>query len=595
MRELSQRTHGCGEINEACVGQEVILMGWAQSVRHHGGLCFLDLRDRTGIVQGVVQVAPFESVLEDLRPESVVEIHGRVVERPKETVNEKLFSGRIEVSISVLNILGPCAVLPFPLDDRADKVSEDLRLTYRYLDLRRRINGDRLRLRSRAAREVRNYLDENGFTEVEIPCLFKSTPEGAREFLVPSRLNPGQFYALAQSPQQYKQILMVAGLERYYSLARCFRDEDLRADRQPEFTQIDLEASFVDREDIYGLVENLIRRLWKNLLEVEIPVPFERLPFRESMDRFGTDKPDRRFGLELSDLSDVFSHSGVRIFSEKLKAGGVVKALCVPGGADLSAGEWEGLEGAAKSLGAGGLGFIKVKSGEWRSPLVKFFSETEKAALAERLNVSEGDLVLLVADGWERACTVLGRLRLEAEMLLEKWGRGVKTKKTYDFIWVTDFPLISYDETSGRYVATHHPFTAPLKADIDRLSSDPLAVRGQHYDLVLNGVELGGGSIRLHSSELQRRVFSEVLKLDESVIESRFGYLLRALQLGAPPHGGIAIGFDRLVALLAGTNSIREVVAFPKTQRGQDLMSLSPGTVTDSQLRELGIGLIPKD
>lgn len=589
MRELSQRTHSCGVLQQENEGQTVVLMGWLQSLRNHGGLCFIDLRDREGVTQLVFEAEKFKEILPTLKPEAVIEVEGKVQLRPASTINDRLSTGKIEVQVSELILHNPCQTLPFPLDEKAENVSEDLRLSYRYLDLRRAAFQKRLRMRHKAAKVVRNYLDQEGFVEIEIPALFKSTPEGAREFLVPSRLNLGHCYALSQSPQQYKQILMVAGMERYYSLARCFRDEDLRADRQPEFTQIDLEASFVDREDIYRLIEGLIHELWKNCLDVSIPIPFGRIAYKEAMDRFGSDKPDTRFDLEIRDVSAIFKESNFQVFAKKVQSGEVIKALKVANLADMTAGEWASLEQLAKHLGAAGLTFIKIKNQEWKSPLTKFLSETEKKALTNELHLTEGDCVLFMADKWERACTILGKIRLEVAALLQKKGLLTISNTDYRFLWIVDFPLISYDEEQKKYVATHHPFTAPLKEDIPLLEKSPLAVRGQHYDLVLNGVELGGGSIRIHSADFQKYIFEGILKMDKSVVESRFGYLLKAFSFGAPPHGGIALGFDRLTALMAGTNSIRDVIAFPKTQKGQDLMSMSPGPVEEKQMRELGV------
>lgn len=564
-------------------------MGWVQSLRDHGGLCFVDLRDREGITQLVLEPQRFAKEIGILKPESVIEVHGRVQLRPPETVNAHLPTGEIEVQVEQLTVHNICQTLPFPMDDKAERVSEDLRLTYRYLDLRRRPNVERLRLRHRASHVIRQYLDQHGFFEIELPVLFKSTPEGAREFLVPSRLNPGQCYALTQSPQQYKQMLMVAGMERYFSLARCFRDEDLRADRQPEFTQIDLEASFVDREDIYALIEGLIAELWQQCLGIQLPMPLLRMPFREAMDRFGSDKPDMRFGVELQDVTDIFKNSEFKVFARVAEKGGAIKAINVKNFADITAGELTALEQTAKHMGAQGLGFIKIKAEGWKSPIAKFLSEQEKQALAQRLHLEENDCVFFMADAWEKACTVLGKVRLTIAEILEERGMLKRAKDDYKFLWVVDFPLLTYDEEQKKFVATHHPFTSPVKEDIPLLETDPHRVRGQHYDLVLNGIELGGGSIRIHSSDLQRQIFEKILQIPTDVVEDRFGYMLKAFSFGAPPHGGIALGLDRLVALMAGTPSIRDVIAFPKTQKGQDLMSMSPGPVDPKQLADLGL------
>jgi aspartyl-tRNA synthetase len=468
-------------------------------------------------------------------------------------------------------------------------VNEDLRLTYRYLDLRRPKMRRNLEVRHRATKSVRDYFDAQGFIEVETPILFKSTPEGAREYLVPSRIHPGEFYALSQSPQQFKQILMVAGVERYLQIARCFRDEDLRSDRQMEFTQIDVELSFVDREGIYALFEGMLKKVWKDILGVDLPTPFPRLPFTEAMNRFGVDKPDTRFGLELVDCTEIFRKSTFKVFASTAAAGGSVKALNARGLADVTQGELAGLEEVAKSLGAKGLAFIKVEGGEWKSPIVKFFSEAEKAELVRQLGMAEGDIVFFAAAPWEKACAILGRIRLECAALLQKRGKLSLPANQWNFLWVIDFPLMTYDEEAKRFVATHHPFTSPVPEDAALLDTDPQKVRGQHYDVVLNGMELGGGSIRIHQPALQEKVFKDVLKIPADVVESRFGYMLRAFRYGAPPHGGIAFGLDRMVALLCGTTSIRDVIAFPKTQKAQDLMTQSPTPVTAKQLRELHI------
>jgi len=587
-----KRTHHCNALTKADEGKEVTLIGWVNTVRDHGGLIFVDLRDREGLTQIVLdpQQPEFADIARQLKDESVIEVAGKVALRPAETLNAKLKTGEIEVIASGVKVHNVCAVLPFPLDDEhADKVNEDLRLTHRYLDLRRPRNFRLLNMRHRASMAVRNYLDEHGFLDVELPMLFKSTPEGAREFLVPSRLNPGQFYALSQSPQQYKQMLMVAGVERYYSLARCFRDEDLRADRQPEFTQIDLEMSFIDREDMYALIEGLLKRVWKDVLNVDIPTPFPRMPFIDAMNRYGVDKPDTRFGLEIRDFSELFKASAFKVFAGAVSAGGVVKAFNAKGLADITQGELKALEDTAKTLGAKGLAFIKAEKGEWKSPILKFFSEDEKAALKKELQVEDGDLVFFAATDWTKACAILGRIRLDSAQLLAARGKLTISPTQYNFLWVVDFPLMTYDEESGRYLATHHPFTSPVAEDIPLLASAPEKVRGQHYDIVLNGVELGGGSIRIHQPDVQKRIFEDVLKIPQDLVESRFGYMLKAFQFGAPPHGGLAIGLDRLCAILGQRSSIRDVIAFPKTQRGQDLMASAPGPVTAKQLKDVFI------
>ena len=591
-----KRTHTCDQLRECNDGQSVSLVGWIDSIRDHGGILFVDLRDREGLTQILfdpnASSIPQEQ-LNQLKDESVIEINGKVKFRSEGTVNSKLDTGAIEVSVAGLTIHNISDTIPFPLEDeKADKVNEDLRLTHRYLDLRRPRNLNRLKLRHLAGKVLRDYMDEQGFLEIETPVLFKSTPEGAREFLVPSRLNPNQFYALTQSPQQYKQMLMVAGVERYYSMARCFRDEDLRSDRQPEFTQLDIEMSFIDREDIYALLEGMMHRVWKIVKGIDLTTPFPRISFNEAMNRFGSDKPDTRFDMEIEDFSKDFSESGFKVFASVIKNGGVVKAFNAKGLSDITQGELRNLEDIAKMLGAKGLAFIRVEKEGWKSPILKFFSEQEKACLQKRLQVKEGDMIFFAATEWERACAILGRIRLESANLLQKKQRLEFPKDKFNFLWVVNFPLMTYNEEEDRFEATHHPFTAPVTEDTEKLESDPSKVRGQHYDLVLNGVELGGGSIRIHQPDLQKKVFESVLKIPEEIVESRFGYMLKAFRYGAPPHGGIAIGFDRLCAILSGTTSIRDVIAFPKTQKGQDLMNASPSPATKKQLTDLNISSI---
>lgn len=592
-----KRTHHCSQLRESDSGSTVTLCGWVDSVRDHGGILFVDLRDREGLTQIVFDPSNpgLESQFGSIKPESVLAVSGKVEARIGNTVNDKLATGAIEVHATELEVLNVSKTPPFPMDDSADKVGEDLRMTYRYLDLRRASNTKMLRMRHATTRAIRDYMDNEAFIEVETPMLFKSTPEGAREFLVPSRMNPGAFYALPQSPQQYKQMLMVSGVERYYQLARCFRDEDLRADRQPEFTQLDIELSFIDREDMYALIEGLMKKVWKDVAGVEIQTPFLRMSYFDAMNRFGVDKPDMRFGMELQDCGDIFKDSSFKVFSGAIQSGGAVKAVNIKGLADLTQGELRNLEDTAKSLGAKGLAFIKAEGGEWKSPIVKFFSEEEKAALKEQLQVEDGDIVFFAASEWERACTILGRVRLDAAQLLVKREKLSIDPTDYKFLWVIEFPLMAYDEEEGRYVSSHHPFTAPVVEDIPLLDSDPKAVRGQHYDLVLNGVELGGGSIRIHQPALQKKVFEEVLKIPADVVESRFGYMLKAFEYGAPPHGGIAFGLDRMVTILTQRTSIRDVIAFPKNQKGQEMMTASPGIATEKQLRDLHIkAVLPK-
>ena len=587
------RTHHCAQLTTANLGETVSLAGWVDVIRDQGGIIFIDLRDRKGLTQ--IQLEPHEnatlaSQLKHVKLESVIGIAGKVVRRPAGTENPSLPTGEVEVVATSLEIHNIADTPPFPLDDAGgDKVNEDLRLTYRYLDLRRPKMRKNLLVRHRTTKSIRDYFDAQDFIEVETPALFKSTPEGAREYLVPSRIHAGQFYALSQSPQQFKQILMVAGVEKYFQIARCFRDEDLRADRQMEFTQVDVEASFVTREDIYALFEGMLKKAWKDVLGVDIPTPFPRLPFHEAMNRYGVDKPDVRFKLELADFTELFKNSSFKVFASTAQSGGAVKALNAKGLSDVTQGELKNLEDVAKSLGAKGLAFIKIEGGEWKSPIVKFFTDAEKAELTQRLNIEEGDIIFFAAAPWEKACAILGRLRLESAAMLQKRGKLTLRPDDWQFLWVIDFPLMTYDEAENRYVATHHPFTAPVPEDVPFLDSDPKKVRGQHYDVVLNGMELGGGSIRIHQPALQKKVFEEVLKIPTDVVESRFGYMLKAFTYGAPPHGGIAFGLDRMVALLCGTTSIRDVIAFPKTQKGQDLMAQSPTPVTARQLKELHI------
>ncbi len=584
-----KRTHHCAQLTQADLHATVSLSGWVDSVRDHGGIIFVDLRDREGVTQ-----VKFDSSLREqathLKDESVIAISGKVELRPADMVNKNLPTGQIEVDATELLVHNVSETPPFPLDDAGgDKVNEDLRLTYRYLDLRRPKMRKNLAVRHRATKSVRDYFDGQGFYEIETPVLFKSTPEGAREYLVPSRIHAGQFYALSQSPQQFKQILMVAGVEKYFQIARCFRDEDLRADRQMEFTQIDVEVSFIDREGIYALFEGMLKKVWKDVLDHDLPTPFPRLAFKDAMNRYGVDKPDTRFGLELVDFSELFKTSGFKVFASTVASGGSVKAFNAKGLADITQGEIGGLEESAKAMGAKGLAFIKIEKGEWKSPIVKFFTDAEKAELTARLAIEDGDIIFFAAAPWERACAILGRVRLDAAQLLVKRGKLSIRPDQWNFLWVVDFPLMSYDEEKGSFAATHHPFTAPVPEDSGLLESDPKAVRGQHYDVVLNGMELGGGSIRIHQPALQEKVFTDVLKIPADVVENRFGYLLKAFKFGAPPHGGIAFGLDRMVALLCGTTSIRDVIAFPKTQKAQDLMNQSPTPVTDKQLKDLHI------
>lgn len=583
-----RRTHSCGSLRAADVGQEVVLMGWVQRARDHGGLIFVDLRDREGMTQLVFnpEVQPDTHTKAGvLRDEWVVAVRGVVQPRPPEMVNPHLDTGEIEVMVEELRILNPAKTPPFELEDFRVDISETLRLRYRYLDLRRPRVMKKILFRHRVAQLTRQYLNSQGFVEVETPILTRSTPEGARDYLVPSRLNPGHFYALPQSPQLFKQLLMMAGMERYYQICRCFRDEDLRADRQPEFTQIDLEMSFVREEDIFQVVEGLLATLFRELLEVELETPFPRLGYQECLDRFGLDRPDLRFGLELKDITDLVRGADFRQFREVVEHGGIVKALCGEGMARFSRKELDDLVDLAGVYGARGLAWVKVQSQGWQSPLAKYFPEGLQEAINARLRAKEGDLLLFVADKPMVANTALGQLRLHLGQ-----REGLIPEGTYRLAWVTEFPLLEWDHEERRHVAVHHPFTAPWEEDIPLLDTDPGRVRARAYDLVLNGEEIGGGSIRNFRREIQDKVF-EILGFSKAEAEEKFGFLLEALEYGAPPHGGIAFGFDRLVAIMCGVKSIREVIAFPKTQKAACPMTRAPARVEAEQLLELGLRL----
>jgi len=592
-----KRTHHCNELRPAHIGQAVTLSGWVHSRRDLGGLIFIDIRDREGRTQTVFDPSDLPKELfaqaAALRSECVVSLTGKVRQRPAGTNNAKIPTGEVEVGVTALEVLNMAEVLPFPVDDPevANKVNEELRLQYRYLDLRRPEMARNLRVRSKVAIATRSFMDEQGFLEVETPTLFKSTPEGAREFLVPNRREPGTFYALPQSPQQFKQILMVAGVEKYFQIARCYRDEDLRADRQPEFTQIDIEMSFIEREDIYALIEGLLKRVWKTALNVDVPTPFPRMSFEEALNRYGIDKPDTRFGLELVDFTSEFKASTFKVFSGAIANGGVVKALNAKGMAGATQGQIETMTEYAKGFGAKGLAYIKVEGGEWKSPIVKFFNDAEKQALIAKLKIEEGDLILFAADQWLTACEILGKIRLYCADVLKGQGKLTIPADQFNFLWVIEFPLLGFDREQNRWYSSHHPFTAPVAEDIPLLKTDPKKVRGQHYDIVVNGVELGGGSIRIHQPDVQKTIFEELLQIPPDLVKARFGYMLEAFRYGAPPHGGIALGFDRLNAILCGTQSIRDVIAFPKTAKGTCLMTDSPSTVEPKQLRDLHLEL----
>ena len=589
------RTHHCNQLRLSDIDQTVTLIGWVNSARDHGGVIFADLRDREGVTQVVFRPeenAEVAQLSHTLREEDVVQIVGRVGMRLDGKANDKIETGAIEIYATALTIINKADVLPFQLDKELS--NEDLRMKYRYLDIRRPRMTKNLRTRHRVTKSTRDFLDEHGFCEIETPILSKSTPEGARDFLVPSRLQPGSFYALPQAPQQYKQLLMVGGIEKYFQIAKCFRDEDLRADRQPEFTQIDIESSFVGQEDIIGLVEGLLGRIFKESRGDVIPTSFDRMTWRDAMNFYGSDKPDRRFGNKLIDLGEVFAASTFKVFSGALADGGVIKAINVKGFSNISTGQVEFLTQTAIQAGAKGLAYIQVR-GEtvdtWRSPITKFLSETEVAAMKEALNIETGDLILFAAGPWEQVCEILGRVRLasaEMQKLLEN-------NTELNFLWVTEFPLLAFDEESARYVAVHHPFTRPIKEDEEKLLKGELSVnlRANAYDCVLNGNELGGGSIRIHEAPLQAAMFKALGISDEQAAEE-FGHILDAFRFGAPPHGGLALGLDRLVMLICGESSIREVIAFPKNNKGNDLMSQSPAEVDPKQLRDLRISTTAK-
>jgi aspartyl-tRNA synthetase len=582
------RTHHCAQLRKSDIGARAKLAGWVHIVRDHGGVIFIDLRDREGLTQVVFRPednAELANEAHHLRHEDVIQVEGKVSARLPGTENPKLPTGDIELVPDKLTILNRADVLPFPID--AEGANEDLRLSYRYIDLRRPQMTRNLRIRHKVTKATRDFLDEKGFVEIETPILSKSTPEGARDFLVPSRIMKGKFYALPQAPQQYKQLLMVGGIEKYFQIAKCFRDEDLRSDRQPEFTQIDIEASFVVPDDIIELVEGLLAAIFRAGRGVEIATPFPRMTYAEAMDQFGSDKPDRRFAMPLTDLAEIFRDSSFKMFRGALDAGGAVKAINAKAFASLTIGQSDELTAMAKLYGAKGLAFIKVENGEWKSPIVKFFTEAEKEALRSKLLVEEGDLILFAADKWEIACEVLGRIRSRiAEM-----QQLTANSDQLDFLWVTDFPLMAFDAAENKWNAVHHPFTRPKAEDIAKLEAGDLAhVRAEAYDVVLNGVELGGGSIRIHEPDLQAKAFA-ALGVSEEDQQTLFGHILRAFRLGTPPHGGIAFGLDRIVMMICGEESIREVMAFPKNNRGIDLMSQSPSDVDARQLRDLGIKL----
>ena len=579
------RTHNCNELGTDQLDQEVVLMGWVLRRRDHGGVIFIDLRDRWGITQIVFnpEINPeVHTKAHQLRSEWVLAIRGRVEARPGDMANPKLKTGTIEILVDELHILNTSETPPFPLDEDTD-ISDNLRLQYRYMDLRRPEMADKLIMRHKATMAVRNFLSEKNFLEIETPVLTRSTPEGARDYLVPSRVNAGRFYALPQSPQLFKQMLMMSGMDRYFQIVRCFRDEDLRADRQPEFTQIDMELSFVHEEEIISITEGMIKNLFAATRGIELDPPFKRMTYDESMRRFGTDRPDTRFGLELIDLTEDLRGCGFKVFNSIIEKGGVVKAINAKGCATFSRKDLDNLTEYAGRFGARGMAWIKIKEDEWQSPITKFFNAEEIAAMGKTLDAQPGDLILFGADNLNIVQQVLAELRLELARRLDLIDKNV-----FNFIWVTDFPLLEYDHEQKRHTAVHHPFTAPNEDHVELLETEPGKVKSRAYDLVLNGNEIGGGSIRIHQKDMQQKVFA-ALGIDKEEAEEKFGFLLRALELGAPPHGGIAFGVDRLMMILTGSDSIRDVIAFPKTQKATCPLTEAPASVSRKQLTELSL------
>ncbi|MGA0858542.1 MAG: aspartate--tRNA ligase [bacterium] len=588
-----RRSNLCGTLRVENLGETVTLMGWCQTRRDHGGVIFVDLRDYTGICQVVFRKEASSEAHEradSIRSEFVIAVRGKVENRIEGNVNPKLPTGEIEIVVHELNILSESQTPPYVMDER-EQVEERLRLQYRYLDLRHPTMQKNLILRSKAMQQTRNFLADQGFFEIETPMLTKSTPEGARDYLVPSRVHPGSFYALPQSPQIFKQLLMVSGYDRYMQIARCFRDEDLRGNRQPEFTQLDLEMSFIQPEDIYNLVEGLLSSLFETLLDVKISTPFERMPYQTAMEDYGVDAPDLRFDLKLKDISDIAGQCGLKVFSDAIERGGIAKAINVKGGSDFSRKELDELTEFVKIYGAKGMAWVKRNEEGWQSPIAKFFSAEDQRAIEERLDVEVGDLILFGADNKNIVNDALGNLRKEVAR-----RRKLIPENTYKFVWITDFPLLEYSASDKRFHAVHHPFTMPNLEDFKKYGeTEPQNIRSVAYDVVLNGVELGGGSIRIHRQDIQQQVF-KWLELNDAEIEEKFGFLLQALSYGAPPHGGIALGFDRLMMFLLNTDSIRDVVAFPKTQRASCLMTEAPSEVPPSALEELHLRVrqIPK-
>ncbi|MBR3655078.1 MAG: aspartate--tRNA ligase [Elusimicrobia bacterium] len=585
-----KRSCYCGKVDESFIGKEIVVSGWVHSRRDHGGVIFIDLRDREGLVQIVFQPEKKEifAQAEHLRSEYVLSVKGLVRNRPEGTVNPNMFTGKVEIVVNELEIINTSPVLPLEVDDYKE-TSEEIRLKYRYLDLRRPSFQKNFILRHRISQTIREYLNKEGFLEIETPFLTKSTPEGARDFLVPARLAHGCFYALPQSPQIFKQILMVAGFDKYYQIARCFRDEDLRADRQLEFTQVDMEMSFIDEQDIMTIVEQMLAKIFKDVLGKEIQTPFLRMPYDEAMLRFGSDKPDTRFAMEIKDFTKELANCGFGVFKNVIAKGNVVRGLCITGGAKFSRSEIDGLTKFVGEFGAKGLAWMKITANGAESNIVKFFTKEEIDTIINKLEAKDGDLVVFLADEVDIVAQGLGALRLKMGKQL-----GLIEKNKFNFLWVVDFPLFAWDKEERRWVANHHPFTAVKDEDVDKLTQEKAGeAKARAYDVILNGVELGGGSIRIHKSDMQSKVFN-LLNITEESAKEKFGFLLDALTYGAPPHGGLAIGFDRLCALLIGEESIREVIAFPKTQKAICPLSNAPAEVAEKQLRELGIKINQK-
>ena len=588
---MEGRSYYCGDVTEQQIGEKVVLKGWVQRRRDLGGLIFIDLRDRAGIVQIVFNTAVSEEAFklaEKVRNEYVLEVEGKVVARSENTVNPNLKTGKIEIQADRLAIINNAKTPPFMIENETG-VAEDVRLKYRYLDLRRPVMFETMKMRHAITKSIRGFLDEEGFIDVETPVLTKSTPEGARDYLVPSRVHPGEFYALPQSPQLFKQLLMISGFDRYYQIARCFRDEDLRADRQPEFTQIDIETSFMSQEDILAMTERMIKRLMKEVKNVDIETPLPRLTYEEAMNRYGSDKPDTRFGMELVDVSEIVKNAGFKVFASAVTSGGQVKAINAKGAASkYSRKDIDALGEFAARYGAKGLAWLKAENEGLKGPVAKFFTEAEQSQIAAATNAETGDLLLFVADKKSVVADALGALR-------NKLGKelGLIDESKFNFLWVTDWPLLEYDEEAGRYTAAHHPFTMPFEEDIEKLETDPASVKAQAYDIVLNGYELGGGSLRIYKRDVQEKMF-KALGFSKEQAQSQFGFLLDAFDYGTPPHGGIALGLDRIVMLLAGRSNLRDTIAFPKTASASCLLTNAPGAVSEAQLDELQLKLKAK-